>query len=317
MSRESAGALVRAHAAGSSRSLSTARAVLRVLALLAERPEGVRADEVAKTLGKSVSTAYYLLTSLCEEGFAVHESKGLLPARPRARAADRGSRAGRVRAYGSRGTRGDRRRAVPADPQALLPWRGAARQDRDRRLPRAPGRPEDARARLRDPGQRARAGDGQGGAFAARRERGRALCGARPAAVHRAHDDVGRGADRRARSTRGRRASRSTGRNSTRTSAASRRRSSTSGAVRGSARPVDLRRTSSTPTATASRRRCSRSQKRPSTTSPRRLRAAACAARPRATSSRCHELASRCEKPDVLAANSGQTYAPTRSPRCG
>lgn len=76
MSRESAGALVRAHAAGSSRSLSTARAVLRVLALLAERPEGVRADEVAKTLGKSISTAYYLLTSLCEEGFAVHESKG-------------------------------------------------------------------------------------------------------------------------------------------------------------------------------------------------------------------------------------------------
>jgi acetyl-CoA synthetase len=42
-----------------------------------EHPEGVRADEVAKDLGKSVSTAYYLLTSLCEEGFAVHESKGV------------------------------------------------------------------------------------------------------------------------------------------------------------------------------------------------------------------------------------------------
>ena len=40
-------------------------------------PSGVRADEVAKELGKSVSTAYYLLTSLCEEGFAVHESKGV------------------------------------------------------------------------------------------------------------------------------------------------------------------------------------------------------------------------------------------------
>jgi acetyl-CoA synthetase len=51
--------------------------VLRVFALLLEHPEGVRADEVAKTLGKSVSTAYYLLTSLCEEGFAVHESKGV------------------------------------------------------------------------------------------------------------------------------------------------------------------------------------------------------------------------------------------------
>ena len=63
--------------AASSRSLSTARSVLRVFALLLEHPEGVRADEVAEELGKSVSTAYYLLTSLCEEGFAVHESKGV------------------------------------------------------------------------------------------------------------------------------------------------------------------------------------------------------------------------------------------------
>jgi acetyl-CoA synthetase len=56
--------------------------VLRVFALLLARPAGVRADEVAKELGKSVSTAYYLLTSLCEEGFAVHESKGVYrPAR--------------------------------------------------------------------------------------------------------------------------------------------------------------------------------------------------------------------------------------------
>jgi acetyl-CoA synthetase len=50
--------------------------VLRVLSLLIERPSGVRADEVAQALGKSVSTAYYLLTSLCEEGFAVHASQG-------------------------------------------------------------------------------------------------------------------------------------------------------------------------------------------------------------------------------------------------
>jgi IclR family acetate operon transcriptional repressor len=69
--------LTDAPVAASSRSLSTARAVLRVFALLLEHPEGVRADEVAKDLGKSVSTAYYLLTSLCEEGFAVHESKGV------------------------------------------------------------------------------------------------------------------------------------------------------------------------------------------------------------------------------------------------
>jgi DNA-binding IclR family transcriptional regulator len=79
---ESAHAGAHAHAATSSRSLSTARAALRVLSMLAEQPSGVRADEVAHALGKSTSTAYYLLTSLCEEGFAVHESKGLYrPAR--------------------------------------------------------------------------------------------------------------------------------------------------------------------------------------------------------------------------------------------
>jgi IclR family transcriptional regulator, acetate operon repressor len=74
---ESVRELTRTRAAVSSRSLSTARAVLRVLSLLIERPSGVRADEVARALGKSTSTAYYLLSSLCEEGFAVHESKGV------------------------------------------------------------------------------------------------------------------------------------------------------------------------------------------------------------------------------------------------
>jgi DNA-binding IclR family transcriptional regulator len=62
---------------GSRRSLSTARAVLRVLSMLAEHPDGGGADEVARALGKSVSTAYYLLTSLCEEGYAVHERRGV------------------------------------------------------------------------------------------------------------------------------------------------------------------------------------------------------------------------------------------------
>ncbi len=70
-------ALARTSIGAPTRSLSTARAVLRVLTLLIQRPSGVRADEVAEALGKSLSTAYYLLTSLCEEGFAVHESKGL------------------------------------------------------------------------------------------------------------------------------------------------------------------------------------------------------------------------------------------------
>jgi DNA-binding IclR family transcriptional regulator len=62
---------------GSRRSLSTARSVLRVLSMLAERPAGVGAQDVARALDKSVSTAYYLLTSLCEEGYAIHERRGV------------------------------------------------------------------------------------------------------------------------------------------------------------------------------------------------------------------------------------------------
>jgi len=53
------------------RGLSTARAVLRVTKLLAGNPQGVRANEVADALAKSVSTAYNLLASLCEEGVAM------------------------------------------------------------------------------------------------------------------------------------------------------------------------------------------------------------------------------------------------------
>lgn len=77
---EPPGALTHAPVSASTRSLSTARSVLRVLALLGEHPEGVRADEVAERLGKSTSTAYYLLSSLCEEGFAVHASQGVYQA---------------------------------------------------------------------------------------------------------------------------------------------------------------------------------------------------------------------------------------------
>ena len=57
--------------------MSTARAVLQVAWLLAARPEGVRADEVAEVLGKSVSTAYNLLASLCDEGVATHHTGGV------------------------------------------------------------------------------------------------------------------------------------------------------------------------------------------------------------------------------------------------
>ena len=61
----------------SRRGLSTARTALKVVWLLASRPEGVRADEVAEALGKSVSTAYNLLASLCEEGVAQHHPGGV------------------------------------------------------------------------------------------------------------------------------------------------------------------------------------------------------------------------------------------------
>ncbi len=59
------------------RGLSTARAALTVTWLLARTPDGVRADEVAETLGKSVSTAYNVLASLCDEGVAERGSGGL------------------------------------------------------------------------------------------------------------------------------------------------------------------------------------------------------------------------------------------------
>ncbi|ADD28063.1 AMP-binding protein [Meiothermus ruber] len=53
-----------------SRKLTTVQAALRVLAYLAEHPEGVEAARLAAFLGKSLSTAYALLASLVSEGFA-------------------------------------------------------------------------------------------------------------------------------------------------------------------------------------------------------------------------------------------------------
>ena len=56
--------------------------MLQVLRLLLEHPEGVRADRVAAEVGKSRSTAYHLLASLCDEGFAERLEGGLLPPLP-------------------------------------------------------------------------------------------------------------------------------------------------------------------------------------------------------------------------------------------
>ena len=59
-----------------SRGVSTARTVLRLLTLLADAPDGLRADAVAQRLGKSTSTAYSLLDTLCREGFVIHGDDG-------------------------------------------------------------------------------------------------------------------------------------------------------------------------------------------------------------------------------------------------
>ena len=59
------------------RGLSTARAALEVTWLLARSPDGVRADEIAARLGKSVSTAYNVLASLCDEHVAVRRAGGV------------------------------------------------------------------------------------------------------------------------------------------------------------------------------------------------------------------------------------------------
>ena len=59
------------------RGLSTARSALQVTWLLARAPDGVRADGIAAELGKSASTAYNLLASLCDEGVAVRRPGGV------------------------------------------------------------------------------------------------------------------------------------------------------------------------------------------------------------------------------------------------
>jgi acetyl-CoA synthetase len=76
--------------------LSTASAALRVTWLLARTPDGVRADEVAAMLGKSVSTAYNVLASLCDEHVAVRGAGGTYQLSPEFRDAVAGGEDPRV-----------------------------------------------------------------------------------------------------------------------------------------------------------------------------------------------------------------------------
>ena len=64
------------------RGLSTARSALQLTWLLARSPDGVRADEVAARLSKSISTAYNLLNSLCDEDVAVRRPGGVYTIAP-------------------------------------------------------------------------------------------------------------------------------------------------------------------------------------------------------------------------------------------
>ena len=152
----------------SHRGLSTARAALSVTWLLARTPDGVRADEVAHELGKSVSTAYNLLASLCDEGVAERLPGGLyhLSDEFRETVAEESDRHDLSRR---------RRRPAGAHAQARLPGR-AARQPAARRARARPA--GDAEAAGDEPGdqrQRARAGARQDRARPRPRRRARAL----------------------------------------------------------------------------------------------------------------------------------------------
>lgn len=59
---------------GSGRSLKTAAEALAALRLLGAHPDGITAEVLATELGKSASTARYLLNTLCQEGYATKEA---------------------------------------------------------------------------------------------------------------------------------------------------------------------------------------------------------------------------------------------------
>lgn len=52
------------------RTLHTAEVALRLIKFMAAQPKGLHLDDITKFLGKSRHTAYYLLNTLCKEGFA-------------------------------------------------------------------------------------------------------------------------------------------------------------------------------------------------------------------------------------------------------
>jgi len=63
-------------ATGGARSLKTAATVLRALRLLGDHPAGLGAADLAERLGKSASTARYMINTLCEAGYAERDGSG-------------------------------------------------------------------------------------------------------------------------------------------------------------------------------------------------------------------------------------------------
>ena len=213
----------------SRRGLSTARAALQVAWLLARAAAGhPRRRAWPRQLGKSVSTAYNLLVSLCDEGVAVHHSGGLYrlapafarhgrPAPPRAgrRAAGPLGR-GRRRCWRARTSAPTWASCRPASctscasagsqGMAKLPGLGAHITDNAHALALGKVDARDGPARGR-----------------------RALPAGRAAALQRPHDHRARRPARRPARGRAAAATRSTPRSSTRTSAASPRPSSIPG----------------------------------------------------------------------------------------
>ena len=163
------------------RGLSTARSALNLTWMLARAPEGVRADEVAARLGKSVSTAYNVLASLCDEHVAVRGPGGVYQIAPEFRTRSPASGAG------------EDLTGIVEDLLARTHKRAYAAVVRDGVLrivleQRPAGHAEAAGHGPRDPRQRARARARQGRARALAAGGRRPLHRPRPAAVHAEHD---------------------------------------------------------------------------------------------------------------------------------
>ena len=150
----------------SHRGLSTARAALSVTWLLARAPTASAPTRWRETLGKSVSTAYNLLASLCDEGVAERLPGGLYHLAPGfretvAEESDRHNLSGVVDDLLARTHKRAYLAVLRGNQLQVILERGL------QGMPKLPGHePRDPRQRAR-----ARAGQGRAGARAGRRAR--------------------------------------------------------------------------------------------------------------------------------------------------